>query len=110
MPLALPRIPLYSLLGIGLLGASVALAVDTGAWGLLALGLLGPDIALLGLRGDGRLRPRAVPVYNALHRFWGPAAVALISPPLAVAWAAHVAVDRACGFGLRAPDGSIRGH
>ena len=110
MTLATARIPLYAFLGLTLLVVSAVLALDSGAWGLFVLGAVGPDVALLGLRGDGRLRPRWVPVYNALHRFPGPLVVlALGAPVLAAAWAAHVAIDRAVGYGLRAPDGTIRG-
>jgi hypothetical protein len=93
----------------------------TGWWQLLAFGA-GPDIALfLGVgRGlaPGQLHPRAVPVYNALHRVWGPlllaAAVAagLLGAGFlvgALAWGLHVAIDRVAGYGLRTPDGFQRG-
>jgi pimeloyl-ACP methyl ester carboxylesterase len=50
-----------------------------------------------------------------MHRFVGPVVLATISLGLgaawlagALAWAAHIALDRSLGFGLRAPDGSIR--
>src|SRR3954454_21471645 len=47
----------------------------TGYWQLAAFGI-GPDLALVvgigaGL-ARGQLHPRAVPLYNALHRFWAP--------------------------------------
>ena len=90
-------------------------ATDT-SWWIVVVFLLGPDIALLlgigsGLE-KGQLHPRAVPLYNALHRYWGPAALALASLVLpegwlaaALAWALHVSVDRTVGYGLRTPDG-----
>jgi hypothetical protein len=65
----------------------------------------------------GQLHPRAVPLYNALHRFAGPAllAAAALTGLLgagflvgALAWAFHVALDRAAGYHLRTRDGFIR--
>jgi hypothetical protein len=113
---------LYALLALGLL-AAIALEIarhDTGWWQLAAFGL-GPDLALLLGAGSGlergQLHPRAVPVYNALHRFWGPlalgalAALGLVSTGFlvgALAWAFHVALDRAVGYGLRTRDGFQR--
>ncbi len=92
----------------------------TGYWQLAAFGL-GPDLALfLGVGAGlakGQLHPRAVPVYNLLHRFWGPIAllvVALVLPLSlgwligALAWAFHVSLDRTVGYGLRTPDGFQR--
>ena len=79
-----------------------------------------PDVALLAGMGAGlargRLHPRAVPLYNALHALPAPAALAaaglaLGQAPVAVAaaaWLAHIAFDRAAGYGLRRPDGSLR--
>jgi hypothetical protein len=52
-----------------------------------------------------------------VHRFWGPAALAIAAVALdlsvgwfiaAVAWAIHVALDRTVGYGLRTPDGFQR--
>jgi hypothetical protein len=87
----------------------------------LALWLV-PDVALLlGINrefGDhGRLAPRAVPAYNALHALPGPvvlsAVAAAIANPflagLALVWLSHVTGDRAMGYGLRARDGGQRG-
>ncbi len=83
-------------------------------WLFLAL----PDVVLLYGMGRGmergRLRPSAVPWYNALHQPWPPLALALSAflllgggPWLAagLAWLAHVAMDRAVGYGLRSADG-----
>ncbi len=65
----------------------------------------------------GQLHPRAVPLYNALHRLVGPAALAVASIWLgeawrvaAMAWAAHVALDRAVGYWLRTREGFQRGR
>ena len=112
----------YALLSLVLLVAIVQiLAVEgTGWWQLAAFGA-GPDLALvLGAgRGlvKGRLHPRAVPAYNLLHRYRGPLALGALaalgvvgagSLVGALAWALHVSVDRAVGYGLRTPDGFQR--
>lgn len=113
-------------------GALIALAVALFAFALFEMirhglwlpglvGLIGPDVALFaGIGGGlarGQLHPRAVPFYNALHRWWPPlllTAVALPDPlplwlfVLGVGWLAHVAVDRACGYGLRDREGFQR--
>jgi hypothetical protein len=89
-------------------------------WQIAAFGI-GPDLALLYGAGrdlaQGQLHPRAVGVYNLVHRFWGPlalgAAAALGIVPIgflvgALTWAFHVALDRALGYGLRTRDGFQR--
>ncbi len=114
------RIP-YALLMVALLVAVVAEAAGGGAWTAALAGFAGPDVALLlgigrGLQ-RGQLHPRAVIPYNALHMFWGPAAVTLLAVTgavgggflvLGLAWAAHVAMDRAAGYGLRTREGFQR--
>jgi Domain of unknown function (DUF4260) len=99
----------------------VVYALETvGWWPVVAFGL-GPDLPLLLGAGKGlergQLHPRAVPLYNLVHRFWGPLALGAVALALslpaawlvgALAWATHVAVDRAVGYGLRAPDGFLR--
>ena len=85
------------------------------AWIALAFVIL-PDLALLyGAAHDlerGRLHPRAVRFYNAVHSFWIPLvlmAVGLWLPPVffvsGLVWAAHIAWDRGLGFGLRTREG-----
>ena len=66
-------------------------------------------IELVGLT-KGQLHPRAVPLYNALHRFIGPVILAFVPGFLvgALAWGLHIAVDRAVGYGLRDRDGFQR--
>jgi hypothetical protein len=106
-----------------LLLVAIAFAIarhGTGYWQLAAFGL-GPDLALLAGVGvglqKGQLHPRAVPLYNLVHRYWGPlalaAAAALALLPLgflvgALAWGLHVSLDRAVGYGLRTRDGFQR--
>ena len=92
----------------------------TGYWQIGVFGL-GPDLALfVGVSGGlepGRLHPRAVRLYNALHRFFGPIVLAAVAAfgvaPLgffigALAWAFHISLDRALGYGLRTRDGFQR--
>ena len=115
-----PFNPLYGLLALALLGALAAAVAAYGGWWQLAAFAIGPDVALLagiapGLE-KGQLHPRAVPLYNLLHRFWGPAALAALAVTVlpeiwlvgALAWALHVAVDRTVGYGLRTPAGFQR--
>ncbi len=93
------------------------------AAGVIVLFLLLPDIALVGAFDpdrQGMLRPRSVAFYNALHRPWAPLAIGALGIALTaaggsalvffagLAWLAHIAADRALGYGLRDPDGSIR--
>lgn len=89
-----------------------------------------PDVSLIGAFADGvkgmRLKPARVRFYNFMHSVWIPlglmaAAVVVPLPSLGLglrpglelflaglAWLLHVAADRAAGFDLREPDGSIR--
>ena len=112
----------YAVLASALIGLIVLVyARETvGWWPVVAFGI-GPDLPLLlgvgrGLE-RGQLHPRAVPLYNLVHRFWGPVALAAIALAAglpaawlvgALAWATHVAVDRAAGYTLRTRDGFQR--
>jgi hypothetical protein len=98
------RRALYGVLAAALLAAiAVELARHgTGWWQLVAFGA-GPDLALLAGAGSGR--------------FVGPvamlAAVAVLDLGAGwavggLAWAFHVALDRAVGYGLRTRDGFQR--
>ena len=62
-----------------------------------------------GWRGVSSI-PRAVRLYNALHAFWAPVALLVLAGlgdvglgwfVVGLAWAAHIAVDRAVGYGFR---------
>lgn len=109
-----PRL-VWAAVGLPALGVAIALI---GPWAL-PLWLL-PDVGLLlggrsAFTGDGRLAPRTVLGYNALHSLPGPIVLilagAVLSPAALAAgvlWLSHVAIDRAMGYGLRAPDGSQR--
>ncbi len=112
----------YGTAAVALLVAALATAIDggTGYWQLAAFGLA-PDLALfLGIGRDlerGRLHPRAVPLYNLLHRFWLPVALGIVAVAglvstgylvAALIWAFHVSLDRGVGYGLRTRDGYLR--
>ncbi len=118
------NVPPRTALGRGLfllagLAAGAGAVELLGPWAL-ALWLL-PDLAMLpgitsGAGRDGRLAPRAVPFYNAVHTYVGP--LVLIAAGvltgslmlgLGLIWLSHVSVDRAAGYGLRNADGSRRG-
>lgn len=108
---------------MGLLAAGLAITVvitQHSAWWQLVVFAIAPDLTLLagaapGLE-RGQINPRAVPLYNAVHRFWAPgalalAALAIMSPAWlagGLAWIAHIAFDRSLGFGLRNPEGFQR--
>ena len=110
--------------GLAALAAGAgAVAAGAGPWWVLAGAAVAPDLSFLAAVGApfperGRLAPRAVPVYNLVHRPAGPAALAVVGvaglvPSWTVVaglgWLAHIAVDRASGYGLRAADGWPRG-
>jgi len=118
--------PIARRVAYGLLAATIVAAIvfdlarNGGYWQLAAFAMA-PDLALLLGAGSGlvkgQLHPRAVGSYNLVHRFWGPlalGALALVSAiPAgflagALAWAFHIAFDRAIGYGLRTRDGFQR--
>ena len=97
-----------------------ALVLSATAFGFF----IAPDLTfLIGPTDDhdqGSISPRAVPFYNAAHRMpialgfttvIGIGLAPLAPIPLALfigglSWMAHIALDRASGYGLRNPDGS----
>ena len=93
-----------------LLTAAIIAAAD-GMWWIVVVGVVAPDLPLFAGGGRelarGQLHPRAVPAYNAAHRVAGPLvlfAAGVFAPAALVAglaWGAHIAVDRAVGYGLR---------
>ncbi len=109
--------------GLGFLAAGLGIAVivtQQASWWPLVVFAIAPDIALVvgaspGLE-KGQLHPRAVPLYNAVHRFWVPAVLVLVAVVLrqpswiaaGLAWIAHIGLDRSLGFGLRTPQGFQR--
>ena len=113
-------------LGLAALAFGGLEVANHGPWALallIAL-LVAPDLTFfMGLKQaretePGQLPPVAVPWYNAAHRAWVPVlllAVYTVSPltwaPLFAAglgWLAHIAIDRAAGYGLRSAAGFQR--
>lgn len=120
MRASVATVPARIAVAVVLAGVLAWLLVEwPGAWPWAVAMLLIPDIPLLaGLHHDGtpgRLNPRAVPAYNALHMYFGPVLLAVCAVALgpsagvaAAAWGLHIAVDRALGFGLRTRAGDQR--
>ena len=119
-----PRRLAYAAAATVLLTASiVAFAHVDAGWWVFPVFAIGPDLAFLagigqnGSLARGQMPARAVPLYNAFHRLWGPltlglAAAAGLLPPVllvgALVWGFHVCFDRAVGYGLRTRDGLQR--
>jgi hypothetical protein len=110
----------YGHLAAALLVAAIAAVIAHGSgWWIFTAFIVAPDLAvLLGMSSGlekGRLHPRAIPLYNALHSLIGPALLALAAIALgpgaligALAWALHVTIDRSVGYGMRTRDGFQR--
>ena len=73
-------------------------------WLMFAILFLVPDLGMLGYLAGRRF---GAACYNAAHSSLGPVAVIAAAQvdarllPLALIWAAHVAFDRALGYGLK---------
>jgi hypothetical protein len=113
--------PAYAALGVAATALAIAVVVTQHtSWWQLVVFAIAPDITLLfGFRPGlqrGQLDPRAVPFYNAVHRFWAPAVLIVLALVLHIdawaaagfAWCAHIGFDRSLGFGLRTPEGFQR--
>ena len=95
--------------------AIVAYAAIGGSWKLFLLLILAPDLAMLGYLAGPRIGAIA---YNAFHILVWPAlllAAGLIweqglAVQIAAIWTAHIAVDRALGYGLKLPEGFAETH
>lgn len=80
------------------------------SWWLFALLILAPDLSMLGYLAGPRIGAMA---YNALHVLFAPlvlalAGVLLAAPTttaVALIWIAHIAIDRALGYGLKLSTG-----
>jgi hypothetical protein len=79
-----------------------------GSWLLFALLFLTPDVSMTGYLAGVRAGAMA---YNAIHTYLGPLGLAGYSVLrghrtlllLALIWIAHIALDRALGYGLKYP-------
>jgi hypothetical protein len=108
----------YAAVGLGATALAITEVVTQNAsWWPLVVFAIAPDLSLLAgiSRGlaHGQLHPRAVPIYNAVHRYWAPAVLVVVTLLLrspewlaaGMAWIAHISFDRSLGFGLRTPEG-----
>jgi hypothetical protein len=84
------------------------------SWLLFIVLILAPDVGMIGyLRGTGV----GAWSYNAFHSYVGPiivlAAAVTFSRaalPFAIIWAAHIALDRTLGYGLKYSDSFAHTH
>lgn len=93
-------------------GAFIALACLTafhaleGSWMLFVVLVLAPDLFMLGYLGGARL---GAICYNMAHSYVTPLVLAAIglwagsdvALQIALIWGAHIAADRAIGYGLK---------
>lgn len=111
----------YAALGLVTAGLAIGVVVTQHAtWWQLVVFAIAPDLSLLiGMSSGlerGQLHPRAVPIYNAVHRYWAPGVLVVIASLLqtpewlaaGLAWTAHISFDRSLGFGLRTREGFQR--
>ncbi|TGQ56727.1 DUF4260 family protein [Mesorhizobium sp. M1C.F.Ca.ET.193.01.1.1] len=96
--------------------AAIILYKMTGvSWWLFALLILAPDLSMLGYLAGPRI---GAVTYNALHILVAPLVLALagvlfgapITTAVALIWIAHIAIDRALGYGLKLPTGFQETH
>ena len=86
-----------------------------GSWQLFVLAILAPDLAMLGyLAGPAA----GALLYNAFHTLVWPAILFVVglcvdnalAMQVAAVWTAHIAMDRALGYGLKLPTGFADTH
>jgi hypothetical protein len=103
-----PRI-LLRIEGLGVLVVTLLLfAVTGGRWIHLAMLILVPDLSILGYLAGPQ---KGAAIYNVAHTYTFPGLLGvsgwLTAQPLvmslALVWAAHIALDRILGFGLKYP-------
>ena len=118
--MTIPRLA-YGCVGFVFAGLGIWVVVTQHApWWQLLVFALAPDVTMLfGFRAGlqrGQLDPRAVPAYNAVHRYWAPVVLVVVAFVLhfdawvaaGLAWCAHISFDRSLGFGLRTREGFQR--
>ncbi|MGY4690871.1 DUF4260 domain-containing protein [Salibacterium sp. K-3] len=102
--------------GAAVLGLSLYLySLHGHSWVLFVLLLLSPDLAMFGYVAGNKA---GAVIYNIFHTYSLPivmiAAGMLLSQPLLPAlgliWTAHIAIDRAVGYGLKYPAGFKDSH
>jgi hypothetical protein len=81
------------------------------SWWLFAALWLAPDLSMLGYLAGPCQGAR---IYNAIHSYVAPGALALVALllpgpraalPIALIWANHIGVDRLLGYGLKYGNG-----
>lgn len=90
--------------------AIVCYAISGFSWWLFALLILAPDLSMLGYLAGPRF---GAATYNALHILIAPLVLLLagallsgrVTTAVALIWIAHIAIDRALGYGLKLPTG-----
>ena len=88
--------------------AIVCYAMAGFSWWLFALLILAPDLSMLGYLAGPRF---GAATYNALHILIAPLVLLLagallagrVTTAVALIWIAHIAIDRALGYGLKLP-------
>lgn len=88
--------------GLVLAGCIVIYGTQHYSWILFAILFLAPDLSIIAYKGGVRV---GAAVYNAVHTYVGPIALLAFDAtrPYALIWAAHIAIDRLLGFGLKYP-------
>lgn len=93
---------------VALIAAIAAYQALGGDWWIFALLILAPDLSMLGMLAGKTTGTR---IYNLAHTYSVPMAIggigwlsgAMSVFPFALIWAAHIALDRALGYGLKYP-------
>jgi multisubunit Na+/H+ antiporter MnhB subunit len=104
--MSLPKALLH-IEGLAAFAAAIALYAYQGySWWLFALLLLAPDVAMVGYLVNTRIGAIA---YNLAHTYALPVLLGVLSlladqtlgMQLALIWLAHIAMDRAVGYGFK---------
>jgi hypothetical protein len=105
-----PRLLLRAEAALVLAGAIISFHHLGGSWWVFAALFIAPDLSFIGYVAGIRTGAK---VYNAVHTYLAPAALALagvVLPPvlpLAAIWVAHIAADRVMGYGLKYPSSAF---
>lgn len=99
---------------VAVLVVALFVALDFDWWWLLVL-FLAFDLSMVGYARSARL---GAWTYDAIHSYVGPALLGVVAVVgdarwaefLALAWAFHIAVDRALGYGLKFADRFTHTH
>ncbi len=96
---------------ITVFAAAIAFYAFTGgSWALFFVLIMAPDLAMLGYLAGPLI---GAIVYNAFHILVWPAILVIaglysgemLAVQVAAIWIAHIAIDRALGYGLKLPSG-----